>query len=74
MPTYTTQMDAARKGIVTPQMEIVAKKAVEYAEKNGQARQERLAAVGCGPSMWGIGVGKSKTRSNELHKRYDRNL
>ena len=23
---YTTQMDAARKGIVTPQMEIVAKK------------------------------------------------
>jgi len=24
--TYTTQMDAARKGIVTPQMEIVAKK------------------------------------------------
>ena len=26
MNTYTTQMDAARKGIVTPQMEIVAKK------------------------------------------------
>ncbi len=26
MQTYTTQMDAARKGIVTPQMEIVAKK------------------------------------------------
>ena len=24
--TYTTQMDAARKGIVTPQMETVAKK------------------------------------------------
>ena len=26
MQTYTTQMDAARKGIVTPQMETVAKK------------------------------------------------
>ena len=26
MNNYTTQMDAARKGIVTPQMEIVAKK------------------------------------------------
>lgn len=26
MNTYTTQMDAARKGIVTPQMEVVAKK------------------------------------------------
>ena len=26
MQTYTTQMDAARKGIITPQMEIVAKK------------------------------------------------
>ena len=26
MENYTTQMDAARKGIVTPQMEIVAKK------------------------------------------------
>ena len=26
METYTTQMDAARKGIVTPQMEIVARK------------------------------------------------
>ena len=24
MQTYTTQMDAARKGIITPQMEIVA--------------------------------------------------
>ena len=24
--TYTTQMDAARKGIVTPQMKIVAEK------------------------------------------------
>ena len=26
MQTYTTQMDAARKGIVTPEMEVVAKK------------------------------------------------
>ena len=26
MNNYTTQMDAARKGIITPEMEIVAKK------------------------------------------------
>ena len=26
MRNYTTQMDAARKGIVTPEIEIVAKK------------------------------------------------
>ena len=26
MQNYTTQMDAARKGIVTPQMKIVAEK------------------------------------------------
>lgn len=26
MQNYTTQMDAARKGIVTPEMEIVAKR------------------------------------------------
>lgn len=26
MPTYTTQMDAARKGIVTPQIKTVAEK------------------------------------------------
>ena len=26
MTTYTTQMDAARKGIVTPQIETVAEK------------------------------------------------
>ena len=26
MPKYTTQMDAARQGIITPQMEVVAQK------------------------------------------------
>ena len=30
---YTTQMDAARKGIITPQMEIVAKKERMDADK-----------------------------------------
>ena len=35
MQTYTTQMDAARKGIITPQMEIVAKKEYEQAERGG---------------------------------------
>ena len=29
MRNYTTQMDAARKGIVTPEIEIVAKKESE---------------------------------------------
>ena len=28
MQNYTTQMDAARKGIVTPEMEIVDRKSV----------------------------------------------
>ena len=30
MRNYTTQMDAARKGIVTPEIEIVAKKENGY--------------------------------------------
>ena len=30
MQNYTTQMDAARKGIVTPEMEIVAKKGIPH--------------------------------------------
>ena len=33
MQTYTTQMDAARKGIITPQMEIVAKKEYRTTEE-----------------------------------------
>ena len=33
MQTYTTQMDAARKGIVTPQMETVAKKEYRTVEE-----------------------------------------
>ena len=38
--TYTTQMDAARKGIVTPQMETVAKKEeVPYNEFNTLIRE-----------------------------------
>ncbi len=39
--SYTTQMDAARKGIVTPEMEIVAKK--EYMEIN-----KLMELVACG--------------------------
>ena len=33
MQTYTTQMDAARKGIITPEMEIVAKKEYRTTEE-----------------------------------------
>ena len=33
MQNYTTQMDAARKGIVTPEMEIVAKKEYRTTEE-----------------------------------------
>ena len=33
MQTYTTQMDAARKGIVTPEMETVAKKEYRTVEE-----------------------------------------
>ena len=39
--TYTTQMDAARKGIVTPQMQIVAEK-----EKMPMEKLMKLVAEG----------------------------
>ena len=44
---YTTQMDAARKGIVTPQMKIVAKK--EHMAVGGAAgtRSERPGSNLC---------------------------
>ena len=35
MRNYTTQMDAARKGIVTPEIEIVAKKENMRYKKTG---------------------------------------
>ena len=38
MQTYTTQMDAARKGIITPEMEIVAKKEYRTTEEIRQWR------------------------------------
>ena len=34
MQNYTTQMDAARKGIVPPEMEIVAKKEYRTTERS----------------------------------------
>ena len=34
---YTTQMDAARQGIITPQMKIVAEKERMDAEENPQS-------------------------------------
>ncbi len=39
--TYTTQMDAARKGIITPEMKIVAQK-----EKMTEEEQRELVACG----------------------------
>ena len=39
---YTTQMDAARKGIVTPQMKIVLDYLKEYGEMNDEDLQELL--------------------------------
>ena len=42
--TYTTQMDAARQGIVTPQMDIVARKE--------QLDPDRLRAYAL--SYWGL--------------------
>ena len=44
MQTYTTQMDAARKGIVTPQMETVAKKEYRTVSFNGWRQDE---SYGC---------------------------
>ena len=42
--TYTTQMDAARKGIITPEMKIVAQK-----EKNDRGRTKSISGLwkGC---------------------------
>lgn len=45
MNSYTTQMDAARKGIVTPQMEIVAKKEKMPAERLMQLIAEGKVAL-----------------------------
>ena len=39
--TYTTQMDAARKGIITPEMKIVA-------QKEKMTEEELRALVACG--------------------------
>ena len=45
MQTYTTQMDAARKGIVTPQMETVAKKEYRTVEEIRQLVAEGKVAI-----------------------------
>ena len=45
MQTYTTQMDAARKGIITPQMEIVAKKEYRTTEEIRQWVAEGKVAI-----------------------------
>ena len=44
MQTYTTQMDAARKGIITPQMEIVAKKEYRTPEEIRQLLERAARA------------------------------
>lgn len=48
--TYTTQMDAARKGIITPQMQIVAKK-----EKMREEELRELVAQGKGAIPANVG-------------------
>ena len=45
MQTYTTQMDAARKGIVTKEMEIVAKKEYRTTEEIRQLVSEGKVAI-----------------------------
>ena len=45
MQTYTTQMDAARKGIVTPQIETVAKKEYRTVEEIRQLVAEGKVAI-----------------------------
>ena len=34
MRNYTTQMDAAKRGIITPEMKAVAKKRISYRRRN----------------------------------------
>ena len=45
MQTYTTQMDAARKGIITPQMELVAQKEYRTTEEIRQWVAEGKVAI-----------------------------
>ena len=45
MQAYTTQMDAARKGIVTPEMEVVAKKEYRTPEEIRQWVSEGKVAI-----------------------------
>ena len=57
MQTYTTKMDAARKGIITPEMEIVAKKEYRTTEEKlptrrqgwqtGSRHSEKTVCSGC---------------------------
>ena len=47
MQNYTTQMDAARKGIVTPEMEIVAKKEYRTTEEIRQPMPSGFRQVWC---------------------------
>lgn len=45
MQTYTTQMDAARKGIVTPEMEVVAKKEYRTPKRSGSGSRRGKVAI-----------------------------
>ena len=62
MSNYKTQMEAAKKGIITPEMEVVAKKEHMEPEKLREAVAKGVAAIPCNInhtsiSAEGIGTG-----------------
>ena len=69
MNSYTTQMDAARKGIVTPQIETVAKKEQMPVEQLMKLVAEGKAAIPANKHHTCLepeGVGRSEEHTSEL--------
>ena len=67
---YSTQMEAARKGIVTPEMEVVAKKENRDTEFIRQMVAEGKVVIPANPAHKGLdpnGVGSMLRKECRLH-------
>lgn len=60
---YTTQMDAAKKGIITPEMEIVAKKENITAEELRERVARGSVAIPANKNAQGYKSGRCRRRS-----------
>ena len=65
MMEYTTQMDAARKGIITPQMEIVAKKEKMEVEK----LRGLVAEMSCGCDIADVLLQEKSDLTKFIHQK-----